>query len=550
MTANNTRQMVIKLKELDMDFEFYPTTPSIIETIKQDYDKQGYKESPSVLDCGAGDGRVLNALTDGKKYAIEKAKPLLNALDKDIFVVGTEFEEQTLIDKRCALIFSNPPYSQFEMWATKIIKEANAGLVYLVIPSRWKDSLDIKHAIELREAKTKVLGSFDFNNADRQARAHVDIIRVRLGYKGNWSSDRAKTDPFNVWFDEFFKFDIAKTEESKYDLDKRASETVSERLKQSLVKGTNIVSVLEELYQHDLEKLIKTYQGLSDVDTEILRQLEVNVEGVRAALSQKIEGLKDRYWSELFHNLNTITDKLTASSRERLLSKLTEHTHVDFTSSNAHAIVCWVIKQSNNFYDDQLISIVEKMTEQANVTNYKSNKKVYSDNEWRYNRMPEDLELYKLEYRIVLERAGGINTSGFSYDAVNGLTKRAAIFIDDLCTIATNLGYNTYGLNRASSYEWESNQQKIFEYRDIHTGQLETLFTVRAFKNGNLHFKFCQKYIMRLSIEFGRLKGWLKNSSDAAKELDIPEEEAVLSFGTNLKLTGKNVLALEFSEAA
>lgn len=550
----NTQQLLAELKSCEQDFEWYPTTNEIIKCIKKDYRKDSkgnpYKkdDSPSFLDCGAGDGRVLKALTDGKKYAIEKSEPLLNILDKDIFVVGTNFENQTLIDKKVDVVFSNPPYSEYERWSVKIIRESNAGYIYLVIPSRWQESEDIKLSIKLRDTKAKVIGSFDFHNADRQARAKVDIVRIRLKYGGQWSGDQPKTDPFQIWFEENFKIDINKEESSKYGLEQYHKKNLHENLKQTLVKGGDIVTTLEKFYHRDLDKLIKTYQGLCDIDPSILKELGVNLKGVREALSQKIENLKDRYWHELFNNLSTVTDKLTSESREKLLSILTAHTHVDFSSSNAYAVVLWVIKNANAYFDSQLITIVERMTEKANVLLYKSNKKTFGDEEWRYYRIPEGLSRYQLDYRIVLSRIGGIYAGSWSRDSVNGLLGNAATFIDDLCTIAANLNYDTYGLERVKSFKWESNQKKVFNFRKVTTGKLQTLFEVRAFKNGNLHIKFNQKFICRLNVEFGRLKGWIKSPKEAADELKISEKEAIDSFHSNLKLTGSNLLKLEFNK--
>jgi tRNA1(Val) A37 N6-methylase TrmN6 len=76
------------------------------------------------MDIGAGDGRVLKAiqakletrLRTIKCYAIEKAITHLNNMPKDITVVGTDFEQQTLVDKAVDIIFCNPPYSEFEQW--------------------------------------------------------------------------------------------------------------------------------------------------------------------------------------------------------------------------------------------------------------------------------------------------------------------------------------------------------------------------------------------------------------------------------------------------
>jgi len=546
---SNTLQLVKTLKDQDEDFQFYPTTTEIIKVIKNDIEEHLDKPA-SILDCGSGDGRVLNALTTGKKYAIEKARALLNALDKDIFVVGTEFESQTLIDKKVDVIFSNPPYSEFQHWSEKIIKEANSAYVYLVIPSRWTDSLEIKEAIELRDAETCVLGSFDFSNAERQARAKVDIVRITLKYRGWHSVNRPKTDPFDIWFDEYFKIDIGKESQPEYCRQSQTKSSLNESLKNELVSGDDLVIILERMYQKDLAELIKLYQGLSDVNPKLLRELDINLKGVRESLCHKIENLKDSYWNELFDNMSVITDKLTTGSRKALLSTLTAHTHVDFSVSNAHAVVSWVVKNANAYFDKQLITLVEKMAEKANVLLYKSNQRTFRDEDWFYTRRPDELDRYHLDYRIILQRMGGIITDKWSYNHGNGLAEIAGNFINDICTIASNLDYDTEGLQRASIFEWESNSQKTFEFRDRSTGEPVNLFVVRAFKNGNLHIKFNTMFICRLNVEFGRLKGWLKSPKEAEEEMGIDTASALYDFNSNLQLTANNIVALDFKKAA
>ena len=81
-----------------------------------------------------------------------------------------------------------------------------------------------------------------------------------------------------------------------------------------------------------------TYLKLNELDSDLLSELDINVASVREALQLKVSSLKDTYWRQLFDNLGVITDKLTASSRESLLQKLFESTHVDFTAENAHAM--------------------------------------------------------------------------------------------------------------------------------------------------------------------------------------------------------------------
>lgn len=67
---------------------------------------------------------------------------------------------------------------------------------------------------------------------------------------------------------------------------------------------------------------------------------------------------------------------------------------------------------------------------------------------------------------------------------------------------------------------------------------------VRAFKNGNIHIKFDQSFMRRLNIEFGRLKGWVRDWSEAAQEMDIPAEEAKQGFNSLFKLGNVTALLL------
>ena len=57
---NAQAQQLLELaKSTGQDFEWYPTTPQMIDAVKKDF--SGDFDHPSILDCGAGDGRVLQA---------------------------------------------------------------------------------------------------------------------------------------------------------------------------------------------------------------------------------------------------------------------------------------------------------------------------------------------------------------------------------------------------------------------------------------------------------------------------------------------------------
>lgn len=192
MSISNTLQ---DLKASNEDYEWYPTTNEIIQVVNSQTKHMKYL---SILDIGAGDGRVLKALNFETKYAIEKSQILLNKMPKEIIPIGCDFMQNTLIDKNVDVIFCNPPYSMYELWAEKILSEANAKEIFLVIPSRWKESQKIEQIIGNRNYCLKVIGSYDFLNADRKARAKVDLIRLCKTY--------LTEDSFYSFLDEIFTF--------------------------------------------------------------------------------------------------------------------------------------------------------------------------------------------------------------------------------------------------------------------------------------------------------------------------------------------------------
>jgi len=530
-----------EIKENNQDFEWYPTTKEIIQRICNDIKDRHI----GLLDIGAGNGNVFKLFDEissdiiSEKYAIEKSNILINNMDKDIFIIGTDFNEQTLIDKKVDIIFCNPPYSEFEQWTEKIILEANCNFIYLVIPERWKENVLIKNAIKKREVEYEILGSFSFEDSEfRKARSNVNIVKINC-------DNRNSNDPFDIWFDSAFIFNADKTEKNNY----KEKETSKDKI-HSVIKSNNIVASLVKLYTEDLEKLHNNYRAVEKLDYSILQELNINIRSLKEGLKLKIEGLKNLYWEELFNNLKTITDRLTFNSRKNLLKRLTDNTSIDFTAKNIYAIVIWVVKNTNYYLDKQLLDVYFEMTSKENIVGYKSNKRFLTD-EWRYlktwdfNRQKNELTNYKLDYMLVFERYNNFCTDkyGFgSYNYPNGLKKETHEYINDILTIAKNLGFD---INESTMEvgQWKSKTKKDFSF-----GSDNKLFAeIRAYKNGNIHCKFVPEFIKQLNIEAGRLNGWLKTPKEANEELEINDAEKY--FKRNLQfLPSDTKLLLDYTK--
>jgi len=531
-----TKDLITELKENNQDHEWYPTTKDIVKVVSDDILSSEDNGYISILDIGSGNGNVFELLDkfipkpkdqydrvfSYTKYAIEKSKILIDAMPSDIFIIGTDFLQQTLIDKQVDVIFCNPPYSEFVKWTEKIINEANSKVVYMVIPERWKNSDLIQSTLEQRNVKHTIIGTSNFKESEyRKARSIVEIVRFQI------KEDRYdKADPFDLWFDDTFKINADK-QESSYSTGYENKQNKKEKMRE-LIKGQNLIERLSELYDKDMSKLFKNYSLLQDLDYEIFEELDIKIDNVKSSLKLKIEGLKNLYWDELFNNLNTLTDRLTKKSRANLLIKLTEHTSVDFSVSNAYAIVIWAVKNSNKYIDEQLLDVYLEMSNSKNVINYKSNKHFIEDN-WRYCQ--KHVTHYKLDYRLVFERYSNFGEYNSKMES------SSHNYINDIITIGKNLGFDV--TSNSHDFEWYPGEGVAFLCKDG-----SKFMEIKAYKNGNIHCKPAKNFIKKLNIEAGRLNNWIKTPHEASEELNLSIEEVLQGYNKNFQIEKNNVLLL------
>jgi hypothetical protein len=521
--------LIQDLKENGQDFEFYPTTDEIlrdaVKAIKdtaEEYHGHYYNrpDFKSVLDIGAGNGKALEAFRAALPgldcFAIEKSGILRGQLPNDVYVIGTEFEQQSLFSKGVDFIFCNPPYSVFEQWTVKIIRESAAPYVFLVIPERWQSSLAIADALKRREAQFWPVGDYTFEEADRAARCRVQLVKIHFPDK--------KQDAFETFFKETFGEFVAKFDKPKEEAQDTEDKGGKRRRPfQSLVPGEDYPARLVNLYTGEMAHIQGQYDKLKDLDADLLREFEIFPAKVMGALRERLKGLRVDYWSELFTRIRAITDRLTSKSRDRLLKTLQGRTDVDFTVDNISAVIIWALKNANDFITEQFLSTYETMIDKANVTNYKSNAKKFEQGHWNYQYDPNKNENshFKLETRIVLDRVGGISCATWNrWEDVNGLRKSAGEFLGDLLTVANNLGFLTDtqppALTR-DQYEWTSGKVYVFNWTK--RGKVLPLVEARAFQNGNMHLRFSPEFMLALNVEHGRLKGWIRSKEEAADEL-------------------------------
>jgi site-specific DNA-adenine methylase len=514
-----TTALLTQVQEAGEDFEWYPTTEEIIEAILNDCISLNVE---SFLDVGAGNGKVIDAFDDRFEienlFAIEKSQRLIKSLRKEIVILGTDFHDQSFFDKHVDVMFCNPPYSEFESWVAKLVREASCKTLYLVIPVRWSRSKIIGDAMQVRRVQALNLGEFRFcDSEDRKARGRVNAIRI--DFDGPESEDG---------FDSFFA-----------DLYPELTDTVPDAPKipklRELAVGKDYVETLVGLYLAEMEQLQQNYQEVGRLHPRVLKEFEISVKDVREMLKRRIKELKNAYWKSIFDNMTPITSRLTSKTRDELLRKASSNTQIDFSKENVYAVVIWAIKNANDFIDQQLIEVYERMMYVSNCENYVSNSKVFKDDHWNRHNFREEATHVKLQHRIVMGWCG-FNTDRWNardHHSKLWLNTSGIALIEDLSVVARTLGFEIVTLvgdQYNHVFQDTDKPGQAVEFYADYRGERILWATMKAYRNGNLHLKLNGSFTLALNAQFGKLKGWVHSHQEVAREMKAKPVEAMRAF--------------------
>ena len=558
----NASEKLRTLRSADEDFEWYPTTPEIIEAMRKDlwnyllehendgsyndrYElgiktdrdewdkkKREYKEKRrmaigSFLDIGAGDGRVLDAFDAGKKYGIEIARAQADDLiRRGVFIIGRNYWDVTLNEQRFSLIYSNPPFSQFAEWARKILYECNFRVLYLVMPVRWESRQVITKELERYEAS--VVGEFDFSEADRKARGRVNLVRVNAP----WEEVRGHGKHQREFEDAFERF----VREHIGDFEEKPQPDWEEKLEQALALKKTPIEQLIAYYEREKETLGAAFKAIGTLEPEIIKLMGQDKQSMLEIIRQAIKGLKSKYWRAAFDKLEPVRTRMTGKTRERIFGEIEEFRTLDFNSDNVYSIVIWIISHANIGILGQIGEVFDEMASKEYIEEYKSNKH-WTKGDWRnaergckFDDFPARWKL-GLDYRIVV-RARAYTGRGRNYTVV-----------DDFIVICRNLGFPIAG-NCVPDYKAHSKEQKFL------TEDGELAFAMRYYTgNKNAHLKINKKLLMKFNIEVAKIRKWMSDPGEASEEYGVSEAEAARLWNSGLALLGKSdTQLLEFKE--
>lgn len=571
----STLSIVQDLKEAEQDFEWYPTTAAQIQIIiddirkiKKDFDFTcRYAEPIRLLDIGAGDGRVLENIKSSFEhednfnidtYAIEKA-PIHTATyrNKGITLLGTEFNQINFISKKCEIAFCNPPYSEFSTWLKTIISHLNFGVLYAVIPKRWTNDPAIKEAMDMRGVKySKVLFESDFLNAERAARAKVNVVRFSFDdlapEEATSPSRRYKpivgmnsTDPFQLFIETELglKKNYSNTTKKFSEFAEkeriRKEMTTEGRSSHELVASKGILWALLDNYEIDLAKALEQYKLISAINPSLLQELGVCYDALCKGAKEKLLGYRNVYWSLLFEKLDAISDRLTHKHKQDMLNKLSANA-LDFTYQNAIYIVSYAVELGNELIEQSLLDVYQNLTSPDSISRYyKSNSHVYSD-DWRYASGANKKSKYLLDFRFIYSSFSNFSTESYKH----GLNESARGFINDLKVAFKLLGYSNVHTTKA--YDDIDYKGNLSVMGTTPEGESTELVKITLYKNGNRHLKFDQDAMLRFNVTASRLLGWVRNKDEFTADSGSEEivTDNIWCISSKMKVSSSNVLML------
>lgn len=574
----NTNSIVKTCKQQGMDDEFYPATDEIINCIVEcldnpvikswtergeyDKEKQDYNlvtmykyKYDSILDIGAGDGATLNKLADRIGIKVKKAietNPMLMALwSKDISVVGCDFMQCTLWNKEADLVFCNPPFSHYSFWACKILEELTyCKDLVLVLPISWRSNKDIEQVIKIKELEVKTLMSdFNFNKGERETRDDnfVDIIKVVIRVPSEQENERCnkKSDDKNGYMKKMltntFKglIEIEKKGWREEQKEREERERVRDtELETSIASGDDYPTALYKIYLKDKESIMNLREALGSIKSELLAELKMKYSYIEDLILQKLSSLEVEYWEKIIAKFEPISTRLISKERRQLEGFIRE-SGLDFTPSSIYHLAVCCINIVNSCLDNQILAVYDELVRGCDVYKYKSNEKVFINNEWETRSDPIKETHYKLTYRLVKEgfyyKHRGDDNSYYRHERKSGVQ----VFISDIKIIATNLGYKITNEPTGQLGNWDLCYKK--------NDKLHVLVNYKIYKNGNLHLKFDTKFMDKLNVIKGKLEGWLHDQNDVMQEFNVKEAEAVQLLGMCEKI-GLTQFRLGFTE--
>jgi SAM-dependent methyltransferase len=557
---NETNKKLRALEAGHEDFEWYPTTPEIMEAMGKDImdylekhenhyaskwrgrkegielrteysnDKEKSKRADieSFLDIGAGDGRVLEYFEANKKYGIEIARAQADDLiRRQVFLIGRNYWDVNLNDQSYSLIYSNPPFSQFDRWVNKILTECNFCLLYLVMPVRWEHQEMITR--ELSRYEAAIVGEFNFSKADREARGKVHLVRVNAPWKYDKQEKFTHQESVENAFERWVRDYIADFKDEK-----KISEWEEEREQALALKMTPIDQLVSD-YEEEKQNLGAAFKAIGKLKPEIIKLLGQNKESMLEIIRKAIEGLKIKYWRAAFDKLEPVQKRMTMKTRDNIFEKIKEFRTLDFNADNIYSIIIWIINNSNIGILDQIGEVFDAMTSKEYIETYKSNRHWaksdwrHTDKSWKYEKLPPRWKL-GLDYRIV------INTYFYNYYDKYSV-------VDDFIVICGNLGFPISKYDRPN-YTIHSAEQKFL------TEDGELAFTMRYYTgNQNAHLKINKKLLMKFNVEVAKIRKWLSDPDDVVEEFDIPKAEAAKLWNSGVSLLGaSDMKMLEFKE--
>lgn len=497
--------------------DFYPTPTNIIDKMLQGID---FKLIQSVLEPSAGDGRIVEAITNKFKYSrssyynreakwdidtIEIDENLQHILKgKNFRIVHNDFLTYNSL-KRYDLIIANPPFSSGDKHLLKMIEmQKDGGIISCLLNAETLKNpynntrKDLTRKLEELNAEIEYINN-SFIGAERSTSVEVALIRINI----------PKTEHNSVILDSL-------KQEEKHQEEHNSDYSSSTLINADFIKG------IIERYNFEVKaglKLIEEYNKLKPFMLKTLNESEYNNNSVlKLELESKdndgncnlensyIKQIRMKYWKALFTS-DQFMGLFTSNLRQKYYSRVNELKDYDFSLYNIYTIKIELNKEMIQGVEDTILDLFEEFSHKHHWYNETSNN-IHYYNGWKTNKA------YKINKKIIIPLScySWSGSLDYGWNVKEKLTDIEKVFnyLDNGTTEEINLEES---LKMAQHYQ--------------ETKKIETkYFYITFYKKGTCHLEFKNLDLLhRFNIFGSQKKGWLPPSYSKKTYNNMTQEE-------------------------
>lgn len=503
--------------------DFYPTPDELIIRMLDKLTKDELASYNRVLECTAGDGRIIEFYREYYKNKFannwsrnNQCKVVFDAIEidsnlsaiirsKGISVIADDFLTFDAGVRFWSLIISNLPFSCGTECALRIIElqeRVGGKAIFIINAETLKNPYSNKRK-ELMRLIEKYNGEIEyiqdsFTEAERKTDVGIALVSVNI--------PMIETD--SIYEKAIKSKDIDTTIEDMRSIAKKTSKLEALCFESETIKKATIELFKEEMRINNLLKSMGLDNGVKICDG--------TPQNKGITLNEWLSDIDLRYWRKFIEETD-LCSRLPSKQKDIFLSNIEMQRTIEFSLQNVYAFYEKLIEEIPKSYEENCSRIFDELTVKSHYSDRDWVKNTHYFNGWKTN------DAYKIGKKSIIS----FYNNGYMYDIPKVIT--------DLIIVFENLSGIRNTLGRKCDYGKETEYQRVLNAIKNYEKDIDLqFFKLDVYKKGSVHLKYKDmKLIEAFNIIISTYRGWLPDGfgTKSYSDMDKEELEAIRNFG-------------------